>query len=238
MYVLRLYLPFFRSRFTSRLFRHSVQDDWFLRVLTMHRALKLQRFLESSRPYANVGEQRCKSWCIFPFTLLTLLCVDAKSSFQNYCGNGVAGGVIRLRQLNHLQDMVFFSVTRGAYPVVYSPRTISPWSISWIIVNRINPRVDSTVLCMAKDHIPLVIESQERYILRSNSSILAAILVSFIGLVVTAAFRNVHDEDHWKPSDLLMRMMDSSRRNSVSRADELCLSPAYALTIAGSAHNR
>ena len=50
------------------------------------------------------------------------------------------------------------------------------------------------------------------------SAWITGVLVSLIGLVVTAACQKIYGEIYWNPPDLLMRMMDSGEGSSKVRA--------------------
>lgn len=55
-------------------------------------------------------------------------------------------------------------------------------------------------------------------------------LVSFVGLVVTAAAQKIYGEIFWNPPDLLMRMMEYGHGSSKARAGVFFLALGFALT--------
>ncbi len=59
---------------------------------------------------------------------------------------------------------------------------------------------------------------------------LVGTLVSFTGLVTTAACQKIYGEVYWNPPDLFMVMMDGGQGSSKSRAAVFFLGAGFALT--------
>ncbi|KAJ7462167.1 permease for cytosine/purines, uracil, thiamine, allantoin-domain-containing protein [Mycena latifolia] len=125
------------------------------------------------------------------------------------------------------------SVAKGVGPVFHKGEVqSSSWSTAWLMMRCINSTIGGKAAGMTNG------SDYSRYGRRPRDFVLGTIsclfcvgtLVSFIGLVVTAACQKIYGEIYWNPPDLLMRMMESGEGSSKARAGVFFLALGFALT--------
>ncbi|EIM83707.1 uncharacterized protein STEHIDRAFT_140792 [Stereum hirsutum FP-91666 SS1] len=133
------------------------------------------------------------------------------------------------------------SVARGVGPIFYRANTLSSsssssssssWSTAWIMLKCINSTIGGKAAGMTNG------SDFSRYGKRKRDFILGTFtclfcvgtLVSFVGLVVTAAGEKIYGTVYWNPPDLLMRMMSDGGGSGKARAGVFFLALGFALT--------
>ncbi|THH13802.1 hypothetical protein EW146_g6456, partial [Bondarzewia mesenterica] len=125
------------------------------------------------------------------------------------------------------------SQSRGVGPVFYSgSKPSAKWSTSWIMLNCLNSAVGSNTAGVTNgSDFSRYGKSARGYIMGTFTCLFCTgTMVSFIGLVVTAAAQKIYGEIYWNPPDLLMRMMDSGEGSSKARAGVFFLALGFTLT--------
>ncbi|KAI0031376.1 permease for cytosine/purines, uracil, thiamine, allantoin-domain-containing protein [Vararia minispora EC-137] len=127
------------------------------------------------------------------------------------------------------------SVSKGVGPLFTKGNTVSSgskWSTGWIMLNCINSAIGGKAAGMTNgSDFSRYGKSVRGYMGGTFACLLVTgTLVSFVGLVVTAACQNIYGEIYWNPPDLLMRMMDSGKGSSASRAGVFFLALGFAIT--------
>lgn len=127
------------------------------------------------------------------------------------------------------------SVAKGVGPLWTTGQTIpesSSWNLHWLEMKGINQLVGGSAagITNASDFSRYA-RSAKHYALGTVlSAWVTGVLVSLVGLVVTAACQELYGEVFWNPPDLLMRMMDDGQGSSKARAGVFFLSAGFALT--------
>ncbi|THH15147.1 hypothetical protein EW146_g5285 [Bondarzewia mesenterica] len=125
------------------------------------------------------------------------------------------------------------SQSKGVGPVFYSgSKPSAKWSTSWIMLNCLNSAVGSNTAGVTNgSDFSRYGKSARGYIMGTFTCLFCTgTMVSFIGLVVTAAAQKIYGEIYWNPPDLLMRMMDSGEGSSKARAGVFFLALGFTLT--------
>ncbi|KAI0312126.1 permease for cytosine/purines, uracil, thiamine, allantoin-domain-containing protein [Amylostereum chailletii] len=126
------------------------------------------------------------------------------------------------------------AVSKGVGPLFrQGTRTSrSAWSTSWLMMQCINSAIGGKAAGMTNG------SDFSRYGKNARGYFAGTVLclffvgtlVSFVGLVVTAAAQNIYGEIYWNPPDLLMRMMASGQGSPKARAAVFFLALGFATT--------
>ncbi|TIA75011.1 NCS1 nucleoside transporter family protein-like protein [Aureobasidium pullulans] len=141
-----------------------------------------------------------------------------------YCGLGM------------LSMMIWsLSVAKGVGPLWTTGQTIpenSSWNLHWLEMKGINQIIGGIAAGITNgSDFSRYARSPKNYVLGTVlSAWVTGVLVSLVGLVVTAACQKIYGEVYWNPPDLLMRMMDSGEGSSKARAGVFFLAAGFALT--------
>ncbi|KAL2032241.1 hypothetical protein VTO58DRAFT_105413 [Aureobasidium pullulans] len=141
-----------------------------------------------------------------------------------YCGLGM------------LSMMIWsLSVAKGVGPLWTTGQTIpgnSSWNLHWLEMKGINQIIGGIAAGITNgSDFSRYARSPKNYVLGTVlSAWVTGVLVSLVGLVVTAACQKIYGEVYWNPPDLLMRMMDSGAGSSKARAGVFFLAAGFALT--------
>ncbi|KAL0577979.1 hypothetical protein V5O48_004017 [Marasmius crinis-equi] len=136
------------------------------------------------------------------------------------------------------------AVAQGVGPVFYKGSTIPStstswfWSTSWIMLKCINSTIGGKAAGMTNgsdfSRYAKSPRQARRYIIGTITCLVGTgTMVSFIGLVVTAAAQKIYGTIYWNPPDLLLRMMqeeDGSIVSSKARAGVFFLAMGFAFT--------
>ncbi|KAL0065251.1 hypothetical protein AAF712_007762 [Marasmius tenuissimus] len=136
------------------------------------------------------------------------------------------------------------SVAQGVGPVfsqgsdIPSSSSSWVWSTSWIMLKCVNSTIGGLAAGMTNgsdfSRYAKSPHAARRYIIGSVTCLISTgTLVSFVGLVVTAAAQKIYGQIYWNPPDLLLRMMqkdDGSVASSKARAGVFFLALGFALT--------
>jgi cytosine/uracil/thiamine/allantoin permease len=106
------------------------------------------------------------------------------------------------------------SVAKGVGPLWMTGQNIpetSSWNLHWLEMKGINQIIGGIAAGTTNgSDFSRHARSSESYIVGTVlSAWITGVLVSLVGLVVTAACQKIYGEVYWNPPDLLMRMMDS-----------------------------
>ncbi|KAI4782795.1 NCS1 nucleoside transporter family protein-like protein [Aureobasidium sp. EXF-3400] len=127
------------------------------------------------------------------------------------------------------------SVAKGVGPLwttgQHIPET-SSWNLHWLEMKGINQIIGGIAAGITNgSDFSRYARSPKSYVLGTVlSAWVTGVLVSLVGLVVTAACQKIYGEVYWNPPDLLMRMMDSGEGSSKARAGVFFLAAGFALT--------
>ncbi|THW05324.1 NCS1 nucleoside transporter family protein-like protein [Aureobasidium pullulans] len=141
-----------------------------------------------------------------------------------YCGLGM------------LSMMIWsLSVAKGVGPLWTTGQTIpenSSWNLHWLEMKGINQIIGGIAAGITNgSDFSRYARSPKNYVLGTVlSAWVTGVLVSLVGLVVTAACQKIYGEVYWNPPDLLMRTMDSGEGSSKARAGVFFLAAGFALT--------
>lgn len=127
------------------------------------------------------------------------------------------------------------SVAKGVGPLWTTGQTIpenSSWNLHWLEMKGINQIIGGIAAGITNgSDFSRYARSPKNYVLGTVlSAWVTGVLVSLVGLVVTAACQKIYGEVYWNPPDLLMRMMDSGEGSSKARAGVFFLAAGFALT--------
>jgi NCS1 family nucleobase:cation symporter-1 len=127
------------------------------------------------------------------------------------------------------------SVAKGVGPVFHTGQNTSRsnWSLSWLLMSSIGSTIGSTTAGMTNgSDFSRYARNKTSYVVATIFSVLGiGSLVSFTGLVITAACQKIYGDIYWNPPDLLMVMMDNGNGSSRSRAAVFFLSLGFALPV-------
>jgi len=127
------------------------------------------------------------------------------------------------------------SVAKGVGPLwttgQHIPET-SSWNLHWLEMKGINQIIGGIAAGITNgSDFSRYARAPKHYVLGTVlSAWVTGVLVSLVGLVVTAACQKIYGEVYWNPPDLLMRMMDSGEGSSKARAGVFFLAAGFALT--------
>ncbi|KAH0128299.1 NCS1 nucleoside transporter family protein-like protein, partial [Aureobasidium melanogenum] len=127
------------------------------------------------------------------------------------------------------------SVAKGVGPLWTTGQNIpetSSWNLHWLEMKGINQIIGGIAAGITNgSDFSRYARSPKNYVLGTVlSAWITGVLVSLVGLVVTAACQKIYGEVYWNPPDLLMRMMDSGEGSSKARAGVFFLAAGFALT--------
>ena len=127
------------------------------------------------------------------------------------------------------------SVARGVGPIFSKGQTVkdgSQFNTSWLMMAGINQAIGQNAAGMTNS------SDFSRYAKKSSHYLIGTIsclwfvgaLVSFVGLVTTAACQKIYGKIYWNPPDLLMVMMNYGEGSSAARAAVFFLALGFGLT--------
>ncbi|RDW59965.1 NCS1 nucleoside transporter family protein-4 [Coleophoma cylindrospora] len=127
------------------------------------------------------------------------------------------------------------SVAKGVGPVFTKGTSIaatSRWDSSWLMLAGINQAIGQKAAGMTNgSDFSRYARSKRDYIIGTISCLWATgTLVSFVGLVTTAACQKIYGKIYWNPPDLLMVMMENGEGSSAARAGVFFLALGFGLT--------
>jgi NCS1 family nucleobase:cation symporter-1 len=127
------------------------------------------------------------------------------------------------------------SVAKGVGPFWTTGQNIpetSSWNLHWLEMKGINQIIGDIAAGITNgSDFSRYARSSKSYVLGTIlSAWVTGVIVSLVGLVVTAACQKVYGELYWNPPDLLMRIMDSGEGSAKARAGVFFLAFSFALT--------
>ncbi|KAH7419030.1 NCS1 nucleoside transporter family protein-like protein [Cadophora sp. MPI-SDFR-AT-0126] len=127
------------------------------------------------------------------------------------------------------------AVAKGVGPVFTKGSNVpstSRWNTSWLILAGINQAIGQKVAGMTNgSDFSRYAKSKKGYVIGTISCLwLTGTMVSFVGLVTTAACQKIYGEIYWNPPDLLMVMMDHGQGSSAARAGVFFLAFGFGMT--------
>lgn len=127
------------------------------------------------------------------------------------------------------------SVAKGLGPLWSTGENIpakAKWNSSWLIMAGINQMIGGIAAGITNgSDFSRYARGPKHYVAGTVlSAWIIGVLVSFIGLITTAAAQKIYGQVYWNPPDLLMVMMDNGAGSSKSRAGVFFLAAGFALT--------
>ncbi|KAH8591453.1 uracil permease [Bisporella sp. PMI_857] len=127
------------------------------------------------------------------------------------------------------------SIARGVGPIFSKGETIASgakWNSSWLMMAGINQAIGQKAAGMTNgSDFSRYAKRGKHYLIGTISCLwLTGTVVSFVGLVTTAACQKIYGKIYWNPPDLLMIMMDYGQGSSAARAAAFFLALGFGLT--------